>query len=225
VRTDGPLSGVRAIAFDAVGTLIVPDPPVAAVYHTTGRRYGSRLPQAEIGLRFGAAFRAEEDSDRATGWRTDPVREAERWQRIVGMVLDDVTDREACFQDLWHHFASPTSWRCLLDAGAVLAELSRRGFAVGLASNFDGRLRAVAAGLPELRPIGPVIVSAEVGWRKPAKEFFDAVVQAFDCAPNEVLLIGDDYQNDYVGAKAAGLRAVLLGDDINSLTELVLDAA
>ena len=95
-------------------------------------------------------------------------------------------------------------------AGPVLAELTRRGLAVGLASNFDARLRTVAAGLPELAPIGPIVVSAEVGWRKPAAEFFAAVVRTFDVRPEEVLLVGDDYENDYIGATTAGLRAVLL---------------
>jgi putative hydrolase of the HAD superfamily len=100
--------------------------------------------------------------------------------------------------------------------------------AVGLASNFDGRLRAVAAGLPELAPIGPIIVSAEVGWRKPAAEFFAAVERAFSWAASEVLLVGDDMDNDYVGATAAGLRAVLLDPagrpgivGINRLADLV----
>jgi putative hydrolase of the HAD superfamily len=210
VLTGRLLSGVRAVAFDAVGTLITPDPPVAAVYYAAGRRRGSLLTAEEIGHRFRAAFRVEEDRDRAAGWRTDPIREVERWRRIVAAVLDDVSDSEACFRDLWDHFAGPASWRCLPGVGPVLAELGRRGVAVGLASNFDSRLRAVVAGLPDLAGIGPVVVSAEVGWRKPAAAFFDVLVQACGCGRNELLLVGDDFENDYVGATAAGLRAVLL---------------
>jgi putative hydrolase of the HAD superfamily len=210
VPTGGLLTGVRAVAFDAVGTLITPDPPVSAVYYAIGQRHGSRLPADAIRSRFSAAFRAEEERDRAAGWRTDPAREIERWRRIVAAVLDDVTDRETCYRELWDHFSRPAGWRCLPDVEPVLTELVRRGLAVGLASNFDSRLRIVVAELPDLAPIGPIVVSAEVGWRKPAAEFFTAVVRAFGCAPGEVLLAGDDLENDYTGAAAAGLRAVLL---------------
>jgi putative hydrolase of the HAD superfamily len=227
VRTNELINGVRAVAFDAVGTLITPDPPVHLVYHAAGQRHGGRHSAEEIRNRFGTAFRGEEERDRNAFWRTDPAREAERWRRIVTAVLDDVTDQEACFRELWEHFARPTSWRCLPDVGPVLAELALRGLALGLASNFDSRLRAVTAGLRDLRPIGPVMVSADVGWRKPATEFFAEVVRAFDCEPNEVLLVGDDFENDYVGATTAGLRAVLLDtarspgtDTVNRLSDL-----
>jgi putative hydrolase of the HAD superfamily len=210
VATGGLLTGVRAVAFDAVGTLITPDPPVQVVYEAVGRRHGSRRTGEEIHHRFRVAFRSEEDRDRAAGWRTDPAREVERWRRIVAAVLDDAADPEACFRELWNHFARPAAWRCLPDVGAALAALAQRGVAVGLASNFDSRLRAVAGGLPELATVGPVVVSAEVGWRKPAAAFFAAAVRAFGRAAGDVLLVGDDFENDYLGATAAGLRAVLL---------------
>jgi putative hydrolase of the HAD superfamily len=65
--------------------------------------------------------------------------------------------------------------------------------------------------LPDLGPVGPIVVSAEVGWRKPSREFFAAVITAFDYPPEQLLLVGDDFENDYVGATEAGLRAVLVG--------------
>jgi putative hydrolase of the HAD superfamily len=221
------LYGIRAVAFDAVGTLITPDPPVAAVYHAVGRRHGSRLDEDTARTKFRAAFRAEEDRDRAAGWQTSPEREFDRWQAIVASVLDDVADRAACFADLWEHFSRATAWRCLPGVGRVLSELARRGLTLGLASNFDSRLLGVVAGLPELFPIGPIVVSAEVGWRKPAREFFTAAAAALGCSSQEVVVVGDDYENDYLGATAAGLRAVLLRSaagrnyEVVKLTELL----
>jgi putative hydrolase of the HAD superfamily len=82
---------------------------------------------------------------------------------------------------------------------------------LGLASNFDSRLHNVAAGRAELARLGPIVVSAEVGWRKPAPQFFAAAVAAFGSSPRELLFVGDDYENDYAGATAAGLRAVYVG--------------
>src|SRR5206468_12322464 len=112
MRTDGWLSGVRAVVFDAVGTLITPDPPAPVVYAEIGRKYGSRLDLDVITARFRAAFRAEEEIDRAAGWRTDESREERRWRSIVAATLGDVSDTEACFRELWQHFARPTAWQC-----------------------------------------------------------------------------------------------------------------
>jgi putative hydrolase of the HAD superfamily len=200
----------RAIFFDAVGTLIVPDPPAAAVYADVGRRYGNRLGVDAIGERFDAAFRAEEEVDRRNGLRTDEGREEQRWRRIVAAVLE-VADGEACFRALWEHFSRPGAWRCLPDVGATLAELARRGYRLGLASNYDRRLRSVAAGLVELRPVEWLVISSEVGWRKPARPFFDAVVASAGVAADQILFVGDDPVNDEEGARAAGMRSLLVG--------------
>ncbi|MBI1918704.1 MAG: HAD-IA family hydrolase [Planctomycetes bacterium] len=203
-------ASVRAIFFDAVGTMIFPTPPAADVYADIGRRHGSRLPLDVIVTRFRAAFRAEEEFDRRNDLRTDETREVRRWRRIVGAVLDDVADGEAVFGELFEYFSRPSAWRCNPDAGAVLAELARRGYRLGLASNYDGRLRSVAAGLPELRPLEHLVLSSEVGWRKPARGFFEAVVQEAGVPAGHVLFVGDDPVNDGEGARAAGLRVLLL---------------
>ena len=216
-------ANVRAVFLDAVGTLIFPDPPAAEVYATVGRKFGSRLPVEAIGARFRDAFRCEEASDRAHGLRTDEAREERRWRHIVAAVLDDVADGEGCFRELFGHFARPQSWRCAADADRVLAELARRGYRLGLASNYDRRLRSVAAGLPELAPLDCLVISSEVGWRKPAPEFFAALVRQAGVPAGEILFVGDDPVNDVEGARAAGLRSLLLdpcGPDEACVTRL-----
>jgi putative hydrolase of the HAD superfamily len=213
--------GVRAVFFDAVGTLLHPEPPAGAAYAALGRRFGSRLADDEVRRRFAAAFRRQEDEDARHGHRTDEGREERRWRAIVAEVLDDVADAEGCFRALHDHFARPEAWRCDAQAAAVVAALRRRGLLVGMASNFDGRLRRVVAGLPELADVRHLVVSSEVGWKKPAPAFFAALCRQAGAAPDEVLLVGDDEENDYRGARRAGLRAVLLGGGIRELRDLV----
>ena len=197
------------VFFDAVGTLIHPAPPAPAVYAAVGRRFGSRLDAEAIAARFRDAFRRQETIDRLAEWRTDETRELARWRTIVAETLADVTDPEACFRELFAHFGRPDAWAVHPEAGPTLAALAGLGCRIGLASNFDGRLRGVAAGLPELRPVGPLVVSSEVGWRKPAAAFFHAVGRAAGTAPEKIVFVGDDPVNDYDGARAAGLSAVL----------------
>jgi putative hydrolase of the HAD superfamily len=203
------LAGIRAVFFDAVGTLIHPDPPAPVVYARVGRRFGSRLGEAEVRARFRKAFAREEAADRKADWRTDEGRELLRWQAIVLAVLDDVSDPEACFRELHRHFGLPEAWRLEAGALAVLRDLSQRGYLLGLASNYDHRLRSVASGLPPLGDIPHLVISSEIGWRKPAGSFFAALGRVERTPPGQILYVGDDPANDYDGASAAGLRAVL----------------
>jgi putative hydrolase of the HAD superfamily len=203
------LNNIRAIFFDAVGTLIHPEPGAAIVYADVGWRFGSRYRLEEIGPRFAAAFEKEEKADRAGGLRTSEERELRRWKHIVRQVLDDVSDADGCFQELYRHFSLPASWRIETGTGPVLDRLAQAGYILGLASNYDHRLHTVLAGMPEVAGMRHIIISSEVGWRKPAAEFFQAMCRTVDLPAREVLYIGDDPANDYDGARAAGLRAVL----------------
>src|SRR5262245_11931759 len=104
-------SDIQAVVFDAVGTLIYPDPPAASVYEEVGRRFGSRLNVETIRARFVRAFEREEQFDVANELRTSETREEQRWRSIVRQVLDDVSDPEACFRALFKHFSRPEAWR------------------------------------------------------------------------------------------------------------------
>jgi putative hydrolase of the HAD superfamily len=204
------LASARAIVFDAVGTLIHPEPRAAAVYVQVGRRYGSQRSSDEIACRFRRAFSDEEEHDwRNLHWRTTEERELQRWQSIVRSVLSDVTDIDACFQELFAHFGQPEAWRCDPDAEEVLAALAEGGWTLALASNYDRRLHPVAEGLAPLRRISHRFVSSEVGWRKPAQPFFRHVARELGVLPSQIVFVGDDPYNDYYGASEVGMEAVL----------------
>lgn len=217
------------IFFDAVGTLLHPQPPAPAVYSAVARRLGSRLEEDAIARRFRAAFRRQEQADFAAGLRTSEEREFARWRAIVSEVLDDVTDVEACFQELYAHFARPDAWECQPEAAEVLDTLAARGHVLGIASNFDGRLRRLAEQLPALRPVRHLVISSEIGWRKPAGEFFAEMCRQAAAPPGQMLYVGDDPVNDAEGARAAGMQAVLFDPraaippegGINSLKDLL----
>lgn len=197
------------VFFDAVGTLLHPEPPAPIVYAHVGRRFGSQRDEADIAARFRAAFHHQEEGDYAAGLRTDESREIARWRAIVREVLDDVTDTETCFQELYAHFARADAWRCLPETERVLGTLAERGHVLGIASNFDHRLRGLVENLPALRPIRYLVISSEIGWRKPAPEFFREMCRQVNASPEQVLYVGDDPINDYEGARVARLRAVL----------------
>ena len=200
---------IRAVFFDAVGTLLHPEPSAADAYAAIGARFGSRLSFESILARFRTAFRRQEALDDAAGHRTSEEREIARWRAIVAEVLDDVADAAGCFRSLYDHFSQPDAWRVEPDAAVTLQALTARGLVLGVCSNFDHRLRGLVAALPELAAVRHLVISSEVGWKKPAAGFFAAVTRLAKLNPEQILVVGDDVENDFDGARAAGLRALL----------------
>ena len=93
------------------------------------------------------------------------------------------------------------------------ARAARRGLRLVVASNWDCSLPdwLERAGLLEL--VDGVVSSAEVGAAKPAPAVFAAALELAGAEPGEALHVGDSLDNDVEGARAAGLRAVLVARD------------
>lgn len=87
-----------------------------------------------------------------------------------------------------------------------------RGIPKALASNFDHAPTAKRA----LKAFGlephldHVFISDEVGWRKPAPQFFQAICRDSGFDPSRCLFVGDDLEADVVGAARAGFQVAWL---------------
>jgi putative hydrolase of the HAD superfamily len=204
-------NGIEGIVIDAVGTLIEPLPRVADVYVEAARRQGVELDGVEVRTRFHRHFRNDELDEIRGPMVTDEAIELRRWRRIVAAVLPEIPDPDRGFAELWDHFARPDSWRCFDDVAPALRALASSGIPVRIGSNFDSRLRDVVAGLPEIAALrDDLIISSEVGFRKPHPAFFEAVCASLGLPASRVLCVGDDLENDVLGARKSGLRGVLL---------------
>ncbi len=207
---------IRWIAFDAVDTLIKPTPSVSAIYHEVGVRHGSRLSREQVSARFREAFsQSAEANVLACGcrevtepWHTCESRERLRWKEIVDSVLDDVVNRDRCFEELFAHFGQTSSWTCFPEVEATLVELRERGLRLAVSSNFDARLNTVMDGLAALYPIELRVISSQVGHRKPSRRFFESLLLRTGCEPAELLFVGDNPQTDVAAALAAGIPSL-----------------
>ncbi|WP_010582739.1 HAD-IIIA family hydrolase [Schlesneria paludicola] len=233
----GPLLSTEYqwMVFDAVGTLIRPNPSVAVAYHSIAVRHGSRQSVDEIGQRFRQSFRQTETEtfpggpDATSIWQSSDAIEMARWRWIVEQVIPDVPSIDECFTEMWDHFARPSSWACFDDVGSTLQALSNAGYRLAIASNFDSRLHTVCSGHPELKLIEQRFVSSETGYRKPAPEFYAQVISRCGCDANQIFMIGDDLQHDVSAPRANGMNAVLIdrlnagttGNTIRSLHQLL----
>ena len=194
---------IKVVAFDAVGTLIYAEPSVSATYcRVLNELSGSSVDEAFVRRVLGIRL-AERSSHE--NLRTNEDAERRYWYDLIAELVPDASRVDACFDSLYRHFGIASNWRCYDDVAGTLNALKSAGLQLVLASNFDERLNAVCQGLEELHGISRVIISSEVGWRKPAPEFFNIVCQQTDCRPEEILFVGDDLINDIHGAQQAGM--------------------
>lgn len=204
------ITGLRAITFDAAGTLIVPHPSVGAVYGEVARAHGLAAPGAELERRFHAAFQARHHLPRPT-----EATEVTFWRDLVGEVFAPWADSAAIdrlFPDLWEAFAQARRWQPRADLPTLFAALRERGLKLAILSNWDSRLHRVADGFGWRRWIDHLFVSADLGVEKPAPAIFAHAAAALGCAPQEILHVGDSWQHDIAGALAAGWHAAWLSE-------------
>ena len=205
-----PPEGVGVVVFDVVGTLVEPSPSVAVAYQQAGLRHGLTVDTSIIQQRFKAAWRRQETIDAAAvpAFATSRGREAQRWQAIVDDVFEGAAPAAAIFADLWEHFGRVEAWQPLAHGRDLVRLAIDAGVTVALASNFDERLLAIAERLEPLSWVPHVFASSEIGWRKPAPEFFRWIERRLGCGPAAVLLVGDDPELDVAAARRAGWRSL-----------------
>ena len=219
---------LRAIFFDAAGTLFHLPQGVGYHYAIAGRHVGLELDAHAVDRAFAAT------------WKQMPRRETTRapredddkgwWRELVDKVMDEVApathelDRDAFFEAAYGHFAEAGVWELFPDVLATLETLRPR-YKLAIISNFDGRLRMIVEQLGISRYFDDLVISSEVGADKPDPFIFQRALELVGVAPNETLHVGDDPAGDWEGAAAAGLRVFKLDRPQNSLAELVAACA
>jgi putative hydrolase of the HAD superfamily len=200
-------ASLKAVLFDAGNTLLFLDYDrmAAAVGAVLG------LPLDPVRLA-GAAGDASRAAERVRGKDRDRARvHLETLFTAVGVPPARMDEARGCLERL--HRES-NLW-CRLAAGTreALDRLRAGGLRLGVVSNADGRVEEalVAAGLRDCFDV--VLDSALVGVEKPDPAIFRAAIDALAVAPAEALYVGDLYDVDVVGARAAGIEAVLLVPD------------
>jgi putative hydrolase of the HAD superfamily len=216
---------VTTVLLDALGTLVELQPPAP--------RLRARLAEAGFEVseeRAAAGIRAEiayylahhlegRDADSIEDLRD---RCAAVMMEALGLDgLDHPTARRALMGAL--------EFRAYDDAVPALRELRAKGHGLVVVSNWDCALPdwLGPSGLLEL--VDGVVTSAEVGVAKPDARVFRRALELASVDSGEAVHVGDSLDNDVEGARAAGIRAVLVQRDgepppgpesIRSLSEL-----
>jgi HAD superfamily hydrolase (TIGR01509 family) len=101
------------------------------------------------------------------------------------------------------------NWNQILPGTREALERIRNDYRIAVISNADGRIDQVLARCGIADCFESITDSGIVGFEKPRPEIFAAALVAMQAHPEESLYVGDVYSVDYVGARNAGMHAVL----------------
>lgn len=201
-----------AVLFDAGGTLIRLD---YAFMRACAQRRNHEVSHAAL-ARGEALVRREIDRRAAqTGGPRD--RDADRVAMYFGAVLESAgvapDAAEAAAAELAEEHAHANLWRVAMPGAAeALAALRARGFRVGVVSNADGRVAALLEAVGLAPHLETIVDSHIEGVEKPDPEIFRRALARLDVTATRTAYVGDIFAIDVVGARAAGLAAILIDE-------------
>jgi HAD superfamily hydrolase (TIGR01509 family) len=127
----------------------------------------------------------------------------------LGVVRSPQTDEALAELHTYHQQSN--LWELVPDeVMPALAALRDRGLTLTVVSNANGRLRALLERLNLVASFDCVLDSHDEGVEKPDPRIFEIALARSGATRDSTIHVGDLYQVDVVGARAAGLRGVLL---------------
>jgi putative hydrolase of the HAD superfamily len=208
----GAPPAIRAVLFDAAGTLIDLAPDLTARMVHVAQRHGSPITED-------AARRAQADVDARGGWPEDASDEETRrnnWLAFCRELLSDaVVDHdavvvEAIGRELRDELLDPGSYLAFGDVRPTLDGLRAAGVRIGIVSNFDSWLHEILRRTGIADDFMCVVLSSELGHYKPAPELFLTGLNRLGTTAATTVFVGDSPYSDIGGAESVGMRAVLV---------------
>jgi len=202
----------QVVFLDVGDTLIRAHPSWAAVYRLGLAEYGIEVDEKSI-----EPALLEEAQ---TGWWLqdepfDPTEE-ESFRRIkafdaaVLARLDKGEVPDDAFRSIEAAFARRSAWYVYPDVVPAVESMREAGLRLGVISNFVWGGAELIHDLELARHFDSLTISARVGFQKPHRGIFQHALGALKVDPANALHVGDSYAADVLGARRAGVNAVLI---------------
>jgi putative hydrolase of the HAD superfamily len=196
----------RAVLLDALGTLVELQPPAPRLRARLAEA-GFEVSEEQAAAGFGAEIayylgHHMEGSDRE---RLDDLRDrcaAAMMEALALPDLDHAVARRAMVGAL--------EFEPFADVAPALRALRESGLRLVVTSNWDCSLSDWLGPIGLLELVDGVVTSAVVGVAKPDPAPFRRALEVAGVDAADALHVGDSPENDVKGARAAGIRAVLL---------------
>lgn len=205
---------IKAVFFDAAGTLIKPSRRVGESYSLLAEKYGVKVSPAELSDRFRVCFNASPPLAFPGASATNIiVLERNWWKDLVRRIFEPWSpfdQFEDYFVELFQYFSEADSWKLYPEVPETLSALKARGLIVDVISNFDSRLVTVLDGLGVMHWFDEVFISSRIGHAKPNRRIFEAALKKHSLNPENAVHVGDSEVNDIQGAINAGMTGILV---------------
>jgi HAD superfamily hydrolase (TIGR01549 family) len=121
----------------------------------------------------------------------------------LGALDDDVRDQ------LVRNTQQSSNWDQILPGTREALDQIRKDYAIAVISNADGKIDAVLRRCGICDCFAHITDSGVVGHEKPHAAIFESALRAVKADAAESLYVGDVYSVDFVGARNAGMEALL----------------
>lgn len=205
---------IKAVFFDAAGTLIKPVRKVGESYAIVAAKHGVNVAPAALASRFSVAFDGAPPLafPNAASSTIDSLERA-WWKKLVRIVFEPWEPFEkfdAFFDELFDYFSQAQAWTLFPEVTETLNLLTQRGIGLAVISNFDSRLINILNGLRVSDRFAEIYVSSRIGHAKPDRRIFEIALRAHGLSAANAAHVGDSEENDWRGANAAGLKGLLV---------------
>ncbi|MDX6514156.1 MAG: hypothetical protein QOE36_3660, partial [Gaiellaceae bacterium] len=129
-------------------------------------------------------------------------------ERIVRGMGGDAEGARTCAEEMTAAWSQAHNFELFEDALPVLDELRRLGLKLGLVSNTGRDLDAFVS--HHALDVDAALASGAHGRTKPHESIFRAVLSLLAVDPADAAMVGDSPADDIDGARALGMRAILL---------------
>jgi putative hydrolase of the HAD superfamily len=199
---------IETLFLDAGGVLVIPNWPRVA---DALLRHGVRVDPARLAAVEPHAKR-ELDTPEGVRGSSDDRRGWLYFHLVLahaGVARSAATDD--ALSELRAYHRENNLWESVPDdVPEALLRFRAKGLRLVVVSNANGTVRAKLERLGLARHFDHVLDSQEEGVEKPDPRFFARALARSGATPETTLHAGDLYEVDVVGARAAGLRAVLV---------------
>lgn len=201
------------VFFDAMGTLLHPNPSFAHVFASVCTEAGEAVTATEVSLAFQESqlpVLMDIGTDRAgAGPPTSDTRQF--WITAYSRLLDALGIRLGGLSErIYGRFAEPSSYTLYDDAPGTLDAFAAEGQRLGLISNFEPWLVDVLNHLGVHDYFEVLILSSVESVAKPAPLIYEVALERAGVPPRSAVHVGDSIRNDIEPCSAIGLPAILV---------------
>ena len=203
------MAELKAVLFDVDCTLARPGPELGPEgYVRAGERHGLTLDR----LRYEAARdTALVDLHRHPELEHDDEIWFRFTERIIRGMGGEADSAYACAVEITRGWERHENFELYDDVPETFAALRAAGLRIGLVSNSARDVREFA--VHHALDVDAGISSFHHGRTKPHASIFRAVLDLLGVEPAEAAMVGDQVADDIEGARALGMRAILLDRD------------